>query len=232
MAAGFPDPLKHEFAEWVLHDEYFYYAKDIVSFGNELSVTNLRDAYLRGIFPWHIENMPLPWYCPARRAILEFSDLHIPRTLEKVRRRGHYSFTIDKAFRQVVTECSMSPRNGQKGTWITEEFIDAYERLHQAGMAHSIEVWDAEGALVGGLYGVDAGGVFCGESMFHLLPNTSKLALLFLVDHLRSHNATWFDVQVMTPHMKTLGAREISRKEFLRKLKETQGFELKLFDKK
>jgi leucyl/phenylalanyl-tRNA--protein transferase len=229
MAAGFPDPLKHEFAEWVMHDEYFYYAKDIVSFGNELSVTNLRDAYLRGIFPWHIENMPLPWYCPARRAVLEFSDLHIPRTLEKVRRREHYSFTIDEAFRQVVTECSKSSRAGQKGTWITTEFIDAYERLHQAGMAHSVEVWDAEGALVGGLYGVDAGGVFCGESMFHLLPNTSKLALLFLIDHLRSRNAKWLDIQVMTPHMKTLGAKEISRKEFLRKLKETQGFELKLF---
>jgi leucyl/phenylalanyl-tRNA--protein transferase len=229
MAAGFPDPLKHEFAEWVMHDEYFYYAKDIVSFGNELSVTNLRDAYLRGIFPWHIENMPLPWYCPATRAILEFSELHIPRTLEKVRGRGHYSFTIDKAFRRVMVECSKSPRNGQRGTWITAEFIDAYERLHQAGMAHSIEVWDAEGALVGGLYGVDAGGVFCGESMFHLLPNTSKLALLFLVDHLRSRQATWLDIQVMTPHMKTLGAKEISRKEFLRKLNETQGFELKLF---
>ena len=229
MAAGFPDPLKHEFAEWVMHDEYFYYAKDIVSFGNELTVTNLRDAYLRGIFPWHIENMPLPWYCPARRAILEFSELHIPRTLEKLRRREHYSFTIDKAFRQVITECSKSPRNGQKGTWITAEFVDAYERLHKAGMAHSVEVWDLQGVLVGGLYGVDAGGLFCGESMFHLLPNTSKLALLFLIDHLRSRNATWFDVQVMTPHMKTLGAREISRKEFLRKLKETQGFELKLF---
>src|SRR5687768_5640976 len=119
MAAGFPDPLKHEFAEWVLHDEYFYYAKDIVSFGNELSVTNLRDAYLRGIFPWHIENMPLPWYCPAKRAVLEYSELHIPRTLEKVRRREHYSFTIDKAFRRVVTECAKSPRSGQKGTWIT-----------------------------------------------------------------------------------------------------------------
>jgi leucyl/phenylalanyl-tRNA--protein transferase len=231
MAAGFPDPLKHEFAEWVLHDEYFYYAKDIVSFGNELSVTNLREAYLRGIFPWHIENMPLPWYCPARRAILEFSDLHIPRTLEKVRRRGHYSFTIDKAFRRVVMECSKSPRAGQKGTWITADFIDAYDRLHQAGMAHSVEVWDGESALVGGLYGVDAGGVFCGESMFHLLPNTSKLALLFLVDHLRSRNATWLDAQVMTPHMQTLGAREISRKEFVRKLKETQGFDLNLFDK-
>ena len=95
-----------------------------------------------------------------------------------------------------------------------------------------MEAWDVEGALVGGLYGVDAGGVFCGESMFFKLPNASKLALLFLIDHLRKRGSTWLDAQVMTPHMKTLGAIEISRKEFLRRLRETQGFELDLFDKK
>ena len=120
-------------------------------------------------------------------------------------------------------------RPDQPGTWITDEFISVFSELHKARMAHSVETWDADGNLVGGLYGVDAGGVFCGESMFHIAPNTSKLALLFLIDHLRSRGSTWLDTQVMTPHMKTLGAKEIDRVEFLDKLKETQNLELTLF---
>lgn len=232
MVPRFSDPQTHQFPEWVLFDDYFYYSRDIVSFGDELSVDNLRDAYRKGIFPWHIDGMPLPWYCPERRAILEFSELHIPRSLEKERRRELFRFTFDKAFSEVIANCAAAKRSNQPGTWITDEFVTAFSGLHKAGMAHSVEVWDAGGDLVGGLYGVDAGGVFCGESMFHKQPNASKLALLYLIDHLRSRNATWLDVQVMTPHFRTLGAREIGRKEFLRKLKETQGFELKLFGKK
>lgn len=229
MASGFPDPQTYEFPEWVLFDDYFYYAKDVISFGDELSVANLSEAYRRGIFPWYMEGVPLPWYCPDKRAILRFRDLHIPKSLEKELRKERFTFTIDKEFCGVIEECSKSPRTGQKGTWITTEFVEAYTKLHQAGMAHSVEVWDADGNLAGGLYGVDAGGVFCGESMFHKQPNASKLALLFLIEHLKKRNATWLDAQVMTPHLKVLGAKEISRKEFLRKLKETQGFELKLF---
>lgn len=228
----FPDPAKHEYPEWVLIDDYFYYARDVVSFGDELTVENLQQSYKRGIFPWHMEGVPLPWYCPDPRAILRFKDLHIPKTLEKEQKRSRYTFTIDKDFTRVITECSLAPRTGQKGTWITREFVDAYAELHKAGVAHSVEVWDAEGDLVGGLYGVDAGGVFCGESMFHKAPNTSKLALLYLINHLRSRGSTWLDAQVMTPHMRILGAKEISRREFLRRLKETQGFELDLFGKK
>ena len=125
--------------------------------------------------------------------------------------------------------CSKMKRPDQPGTWITDEFISVFSELHKAGMAHSVETWDADGNLVGGLYGVDAGGVFCGESMFHIAPNTSKLALLFLIDHLRSRGSTWLDTQVMTPHMKALGAKEIDRVEFLDKLKETQNLELTLF---
>lgn len=232
MASGFPDPHTYEFPEWVLFDDYFYHARDVVSFGDELSLENLRDAYRKGIFPWHIDGMPLPWYCPEKRAILRFKDLHVPRSLEKERRRELFTFTIDKAFGEVIEECSKAPRSGQKGTWITSDFVEKYTKLNKEGLAHSVEAWDAEGALVGGLYGVDAGGVFCGESMFFKLPNASKLALLFLIDHLKKRGSTWLDAQVMTPHMKTLGAIEISRKEFLLRLRETQGFELDLFDKK
>jgi len=226
---SFPDPAKHEYPEWVLIEDYFYYARDVVSFGDELTLGNLQKAYTRGIFPWHMEGVPLPWYCPDPRAILRFKDLHIPKSLEKEQKRARYSFTIDKDFTRVITECSLTQRTGQKGTWITKEFVDAYSELNNAGMAHSVEVWNDEHEIVGGLYGVDAGGVFCGESMFHKAPNTSKLALLYLIEHLKSRGSTWLDAQVMTPHMRTLGAKEISRREFLRRLKETQGFELDLF---
>lgn len=225
----FPDPAKHEFPEWVLIDDYFYYARDVVSFGDELNIENIRDAYSRGIFPWHMEGVPLPWYCPDPRAILRFKDLHIPKSLEKERKRARYTFSIDRDFASVITECSLARRSGQKGTWITQEFVEAYTKFHHAGMAHSVEVWNDDNELVGGLYGVDAGSVFCGESMFHKVPNASKLALLHLIDHLKSRGSTWLDAQVMTPHMKALGAKEISRREFLRRLKETQGFELRLF---
>ena len=228
----FPDPQTYEFPEWALFDDYFYYAKDIASFGVDLTVENIQKAYKIGVFPWHIEGLPLPWYCPEKRAILEFADLHVPRSLEKERRKDQYSFTIDKDFRSVIESCSRVARSREKGTWITPEFIGAYCELHDKGMAHSVEVWDETGEIAGGLYGVDAGGVFCGESMFHKAANTSKLALLFLIEHLQKGNATWLDVQVMTPHFKTLGAKEISRKEFLRKLKETQGFDLNLFGPK
>ena len=228
----FPDPQTYDFPEWVLVDDYFYYAKDVVCFGAELTVENLKKAYRLGIFPWHIEGIPLPWYCPERRAILEFDELHIPKSLEKERRKGVFAYTINKDFRQVIENCSEAVRSGEKGTWITQEFIEVFSSLHAKGMAHSVEVWNADGELVGGLYGVDAGGVFCGESMFHKESNASKLALLHLIDHLRKRGATWLDVQVITPHFKTLGAREISRKQFLRKLKETQGFELNLFGSK
>lgn len=229
---AFPDPQTYMFPEWVLFEDYFYYAKDVVSFGDPLTQENLRDAYRKGIFPWYMDGVPLPWYCPEKRAILRFKDLHVPRSLEKERRKNKFTFTIDKDFTSVITECSKAPREGQKGTWITAEFIDAFAGLHANGMAHSIEAWDAEGNLAGGLYGVDAGGVFCGESMFYKQANASKLALLFLIDHLKKRGSTWLDVQVMTPHMRALGATEIGRNEFLRRLKETQGFDLNLFDAK
>ena len=228
-AIAFPDPQTHEFPEWVLFGDYYYDARDIIGFGGDLTVENLRNAYQKGIFPWPIPGMPLPWFCPEKRAILEFSDLHIPRSLAKERRKNRFTFTMDKAFRDVIKNCSAAKRPEQGGTWITPEFIKVYTQLHEAGTAHSIEAWDKNGELAGGLYGVDAGGMFCGESMFYKQPNASRLALLFLIDHLSTRGATWFDVQVMTPLMKVLGAKEISRREFLDKLKETQSLGLKLF---
>jgi leucyl/phenylalanyl-tRNA---protein transferase len=200
VTSHFPDPR--------------YARGDIVALGDTLSVDILRDAYRHGIFPWPHEGLPLPWFSPRRRALLFFDEMHIGRTLQKARKSAQFRFTVDQSFQDVIRACSEAPRPGQDGTWISDEIVDAYVQFHHAGGAHSVEVWDGE-ELVGGLYGVDAGGAFTGESMFHRAPNASKLALLFLIDRLREHGIKWIDCQVMTPHMRALGAREVSRPKFL-----------------
>lgn len=225
---NFPDPRVHEFSEWVLFGEYYYNARDIIGFGGDLTIENLRSAYRRGIFPWHVEGLPLPWYCPEYRAILDFENLHLPKSLRKEWQKTTFTMTIDKAFERVIKSCSEARRSDGHGTWITPEFIRAFCEFHHAGDAHSVEVWDGA-ELVGGLYGIDAGGVFCGESMFHRRSNASKFALLHLVEHLRQRGATWLDIQVMTPHFEVLGATEIEREDFLDLLEETQKLNLKLF---
>jgi leucyl/phenylalanyl-tRNA--protein transferase len=226
---AFPDPRKFEYAEWVEIGPYFYRSHDVVSFGTPLTVENVREAYLKGIFPWNTEGVPLPWHCPERRAVLFFDELHVPSSLKRAEHKGDLMFTIDADFRKVMHECALAYRPGQRGTWITPEFERVYGELHDEGMAHSVEAWDESGDLVGGVYGVDAGGLFCGESMFYKRTNASKLALLFLIDHLAARGSTWLDVQVMTPHIKGLGAREITRRQFLTKLDETQRLDLELF---
>ncbi len=228
-SSEFPDPQTHEFPPLVLSGEYFYDGRDIISLGNELTVANVRESYGKGIFPWHTEGMPLPWFCPEYRAVLDFVDLHISRSLAKTRRRSEFTFSIDGDFDAVIRACSRAVRPGQFGTWITPRFIDVYGELHREGIAHSVEVRDARGELVGGLYGVDAGGVFCGESMFHTRPDASKLALLFLIDHLKSRGSSWLDIQVMTPHLKALGAKEIPRREFLEWLRREQQRGISIF---
>jgi leucyl/phenylalanyl-tRNA--protein transferase len=225
----FPNPRQHEFTEWVLFGDYYYNARDIIGFGGDLTVANLRRAYRRGIFPWHVDGLPLPWYCPEKRAILEFEKLHVPKSLRKERAKTEFTFSIDRDFRAVIENCARVRRSDGYGTWITSDFIRAFCEFHAAGEAHSVEVWDGA-ELVGGLYGVDAGGSFCGESMFHRRSNASKFALLHLIDHLRARGATWLDIQVMTPHFEVLGAQEIPRAEFLDKLEGAQTQNLKLFD--
>ncbi|HEX7154040.1 MAG TPA: leucyl/phenylalanyl-tRNA--protein transferase [Thermoanaerobaculia bacterium] len=195
---------------------------DVVAVGGDLRVETLREAYRKGIFPWPHEDVPLPWFSPRRRTVIFFDELHVGRTLRRTRQRASYDYTIDMAFPDVIRHCSTAYRPDQDGTWIAPEIVHAYTRLHQAGDAHSIEVWDRH-ELVGGLYGVDSGGIFTGESMFHRRPDTSKLALLYLVDHLRERGCTWLDCQVMTPHMAALGAREIRRSAFLDLLAEAQA---------
>jgi leucyl/phenylalanyl-tRNA--protein transferase len=204
---------------------------DIVAVGGNLHTLNLLSAYARGIFPWPIEGWPLTWFSPQERALLEFKDLKIPRSLAKVRRRAPYRLTIDAAFREVILACARVKRAAEQGTWITPEMFRAYCELHELGHAHSVEAWEGD-ALVGGLYGVDAGGAFAGESMFFLRPNASKLALLHLIEHLQARGLDWLDIQVMTPHMQALGAHTVTRDEFLERLAAARARNLKLFGTK
>ena len=226
---SFPNPSEHKFAEWAMFGDFYYPSKDIIGFGGELNLENLKDAYSKGIFPWHIDGLPLPWFCPEERAILDFENLHIPKSLNKAKRNTKFTFTIDKDFKSVIKNCAEAKRSHEAGTWITQEFVETYIQFHKVGWAHSVEVWENENTLVGGLYGVDAGGFFCGESMFFKRSNASKFALLHLIEHLKTKGSTWLDIQVMTPHFKTLGATTIDRLEFLDNLKTEQEKQLKLF---
>lgn len=205
-----------------------YAPSDVVAMGEDLRVDTLREAYRKGIFPWPHEGLPLPWFSPRRRAVLPLDEVHVGRSLRKVAARKPFTFTIDRDFPAVIRACSEAVRPDQDGTWIEPKLIAAYTRLHQRGEAHSVEAWEGE-ELVGGLYGVDAGGIFTGESMFHRRPHASKLALLFLIDHLRARHSPLLDCQVMTPHMEALGAREIPRGRFLDTLAETQARGIRLF---
>ena len=221
--------MTYDYPSWVIIGQYLYPADGVVHFGGRLTAENVVRAYSMGIFPWYTEGIPLPWHCPDKRAIIEFDRIKTPRSLAKVRRRSDLRFTIDEDFQSVIRECKRAHRPGQHGTWITPDFVRVYTELHLAGVAHSVEAWNTAGELVGGLYGIDAGGVFCGESMFYKHPNASKLALLFLVDHLSQRGSTWLDCQVMTPHRQALGAADIDREEFLDKLKATQQQNLTIF---
>ena len=202
---------------------------EVVGAGDDLSPETLIWAYAHGIFPWPITGYPLLWFCPPWRAVLDFDRLHVPQSLARARRHSALTFTIDTAFEQVIAACRRSPHPGQAGTWITPAMQVAYGALHRLGHAHSVEVWDSAGALAGGLYGVCVDGVFSGESMFHRSPNASKLALLFLCDHLQSRGLRWIDIQVTTPHLAALGALEIPRDAFLDRLNAEHSRRLVLF---
>lgn len=203
----------------------------LVALDYNLSPERLVSAYRHGIFPWPDSSpfSPIPWVCPPMRAILEFDQLHVPKNLRKAQRAlAGLRFTIDTAFAAVINACAAAPRVGQRGTWITPAMVNAYIELHHRGHAHSVEAWNGT-ELVGGLYGVSAAGVFTGESMFHRIDDASKLCVLHLVAHLRARGSTWLDIQQLTRHFALLGAREISRAEFLDLLAAERRIGRKLF---
>lgn len=203
-----------------LHFPSAEYALDepngLLAFGGDLSVQRLLLAYSQGIFPWFSEGEPILWWSPEPRGILPLEQFICSQSLQKFIRKHHYKVTINHAFDQVILACAKIPRN-DSGTWITKQMIKAYQDLHHCGHAQSIEVWEND-QLLGGLYGVTVGQVFCGESMFHRASNTSKLAMYYLVEHLRSHGGAFIDCQLQNPHLASLGCVSVTRLDFLNKL--------------
>lgn len=193
----------------------------LIAVGGKLDTPTLYHAYKKGIFPWPQQGYPLLWFSPDQRGVLDFAQFHIPKSLEKLTHKNNYHFTFNQAFEQVITDCQKQPRKLQNGTWIIPELKEAYVQFHTAGFAHSVECWD-QGQLVGGIYGVFVEGVFSGESMFHKQPNTSKLSLVVLIEHLKKIGLHWMDIQMVTPVTEQMGGRYITRDEFLDRLRKAQ----------
>ena len=191
----------------------------LLAVGGDLSEDRILLAYSMGIFPWYSDGPPVLWWSPDPRLVLIPAELKISRSLRQVINKGLFTIKMDTAFAEVIRNCAVIRREGQQGTWITEEMIRAYIRLHHAGYAHSIESWQ-DGELVGGLYGIALGKAFFGESMFAKKSSASKIALVALAEYLRALDYSFIDCQVTTEHLKSLGAREVPRREFLRMLKE------------
>ncbi len=189
----------------------------IVAYGGDLSPSRLMLAYRSGIFPWYSVGDPILWWSPNPRLILELDEFKLRKSLRK--KIPYFEIRFNTAFSDVIRACSTTPRGTQKGSWIVPEMIEAYETLHGLGYAHSAEAYQ-EGVLVGGLYGVVVGKVFCGESMFAHVSDASKVAFAVLVERLKSQGCTFIDCQVPTDHLKSLGAKEVSRELFLHYLDE------------
>lgn len=191
----------------------------VVAAGGDLRPERLLLAYRSGIFPWFEEGSPILWWSPDPRMVLYPEELRVKKSMKQFMRNTSMRVTRDRAFEQVIRECALISRPGQQGTWITSGMIEAYIRLHQMGIARSVEVWEGD-ELVGGLYGIDLGHVFCGESMFSKKSNASKLAFITLVQQLEKEQYELVDCQVYTEHLASLGAREIPREVFMSILKQ------------
>jgi leucyl/phenylalanyl-tRNA--protein transferase len=188
---------------------------ELVAVGGQLDTPTLLAAYRQAIFPWYDDASPVLWWSPDPRAILELAALHVPRRLRRVLRSGRFRITRDRACEQVIRECAIRRR---EGTWLTGDMIRAYCKLHREGHVHSVEAW-LEDRLVGGVYGIAAGAFFSGESMFHRVSDASNAALVSLVEHLRQRGFELFDLQVINDHTRRLGATEIPRAEYYRRLR-------------
>jgi len=190
----------------------------LLAAGGDLSSEQLLAAYRRGIFPWYDEGQPILWWSPNPRCVMRPEDFHVATRLKRKIRASSLSLSFNRAFGEVIRACA-GKRDSQQGTWITPQMLAAYERLHDEGWAHSIEVFDRN-QLVGGVYGLCIGRIFFGESMFSAQANASKIALLGLTRHMLAHKMPLIDCQVVSPHLLTLGARMMPRSEFIDTLNE------------
>ena len=204
---AFPDPALYDFEGGLL------------AMGGDLSPERIWFAYQNGIFPWFNPEDDILWWCPDPRFVLFPEDLKISKSMKKILREGKFTFTENKCFEEVMKNCQAAERKGQDGTWITDEMIESYSTLHRFGKAKSVEVWEND-ELVGGLYGVDLGHIFCGESMFAKVSNASKAGFIYFVEKYKSQYQL-IDCQVYTEHLASLGAKEIPKSEFLKILKQS-----------
>lgn len=190
----------------------------LLAVGGDLSERRLLLAYSLGIFPWYSEGTPILWWSPDPRLVLLPREMRVSRSLRQTIRKETYRVTLDTAFEDVIRNCAAAPRRDGRGTWITDDMMEAYCRLHEDGFAHSVESWYGD-ELAGGLYGVSLGAAFFGESMFTRRSDASKVALVRLVERLKHLDEAFIDCQVVTGHLVSLGAKEVSRKEFARMLR-------------
>jgi leucyl/phenylalanyl-tRNA--protein transferase len=190
----------------------------ILAIGGDLSPKRLLLAYQSGIFPWFEDDEPIIWWSPNPRMVLFLNELVVSKSMRNILNLNVFKVNFNQNFRAVISNCQNIKRNGQNGTWITNDMIEAYCKLNEMGIAKSVEVWQNE-ELVGGLYGIDLGHIFCGESMFSKVSNASKVAFIALVDQLKANNYKLLDCQVYNEHLESLGCREIDRIDFMKILK-------------
>lgn len=193
-------------------------SEGILAVGGDLSPERLLLAYQSGIFPWFEEDQPILWWSPNPRMVLFLDELVVSKSMRNILNRNIFKVSFNQNFREVISNCQKIKRDGQNGTWITNDMIEAYCKLNELGIAKSVEVWQ-NNELVGGLYGVDLGNIFCGESMFSKVSNASKVAFIALANQLRINNYKLLDCQVYNEHLESLGCREIERNDFIQLLK-------------
>lgn len=191
------------------------HSSEIIAFGGDLSVERLLLAYKSGIFPWYDDSEPITWWYPEYRMVVIPSEYKPSKSLRNIINRGIFKITFNQNFEQIIKNCQTIKRNGQNGTWINNEIVEVYTKLHHLGYAKSVEIWQ-NNELVGGLYGVDLGNkIFCGESMFSKVSNASKAAFVWLNDYLKRENYLLLDCQIYNEHLERLGAFEIKREVFM-----------------
>ena len=190
----------------------------ILAVGGDLSVERLLLAYRNGVFPWFNEDESIFWWSPPKRMVVVPAIYKVSKSIRNLLNQNKFQVTFNQNFKEVIANCQQMERNGQDGTWISDDIIVSYTKLHEMGFAQSIEVWQND-ELVGGLYGVDLGHIFCGESMFSKVPNASKIAFVTLVNYLKENNYKLLDCQVHNDHLEKLGAFEVRREVFMRVLK-------------
>lgn len=194
----------------------------LVAYGGDLNPNRILSAYMSGIFPWYNSDDPILWWSPNPRFILNLDEFKVSKSLKKTIQKEIFEIKFDTNFTEIVKQCAKIPRKEQEGTWIQDEIIQAYTKIHKMGFAHSFEAY-FEDKLVGGGYGLCIGDIFCGESMFSKKTDASKVALYYLVEHLKKQNFKLIDCQIPSPHLESLGAKKIEREEFLSLVEDALG---------